>query len=147
MLKVWNLFLIIASFALSIFGTFEVRSGVISSVHSFAYSSIGIYYLVFLCIVIVFSSALFVLRLPKLRPEQEFDSVISREGIFLFNNLLLLGMTFATLWGTLFPLISAFIRGQTMTVGPPFYNQVMAPLIAVLVVAMGVGHLLAWRRK
>jgi len=146
MLKVWNLFLIIASFALSIFGTFEVRSGVISSVHSFAYSSIGIYYLVFLGIVIVFSSALFLLRLPKLQPEQEFDSVLSREGIFLFNNLLLLGMTFATLWGTLFPLISAFIRGQTMTVGPPFYNQVMAPLIAVLVVAMGVGPLLAWRR-
>ena len=146
MLKVWNLFLIIASFALSIFGTFEVRSGVISSVHSFAYSNIGVYYLVFLGIVIVFSSALFLLRLPKLRPEQEFDSVISREGVFLFNNLLLLGMTFATLWGTLFPLISAFIRGQTMTVGPPFYNQVMAPLIAVLVVAMGVGPLLAWRR-
>jgi cytochrome c-type biogenesis protein CcmF len=146
MLKTWNLFLIIASFALSIFGTFEVRSGVISSVHSFAYSSIGVYYLVFLCIVIVFSSALFLLRLPKLRPEQEFDSVISREGIFLFNNLLLLGMTFATLWGTLFPLISAFVRGQTMTVGPPFYNQVMAPLIGVLVVAMGVGPLLAWRR-
>ncbi|MBA2681872.1 MAG: heme lyase CcmF/NrfE family subunit, partial [Ktedonobacteraceae bacterium] len=146
MLKVWNLFLIIASFALSIFGTFEVRSGVISSVHSFAYSTIGIYYLVFLGIVIVFSSALFLLRLSKLRPEQEFDSVISREGIFLFNNLLLLGMTFATLWGTLFPLISAFVRGQTMTVGPPFYNQVMAPLIAVLVIAMGVGPLLAWRR-
>ncbi len=146
MLKVWNLFLIIASFALSIFGTFEVRSGVISSVHSFAYSSIGEYYLVFLVIVIVFSSALFLIRLPKLRPEQEFDSVISREGVFLLNNLLLLGMTFATLWGTLFPLISAFIRGQTMTVGPPFYNQVMSPLIAILIVAMGVGPLLAWRR-
>ncbi|GAC1465957.1 MAG: heme lyase CcmF/NrfE family subunit [Ktedonobacteraceae bacterium] len=146
MLKVWNLFLIIASFALSIFGTFEVRSGVISSVHSFAYSNIGVYYLVFLVIVIVFSSALFLLRLPRLQPEQEFDAVVSREGVFLLNNLLLLGMTFATLWGTLFPLVSAFIRGQTMTVGPPFYNQVMAPLLAVLIVAMGVGPLLAWRR-
>jgi cytochrome c-type biogenesis protein CcmF len=146
MLKVWNLFLIIASFVLSIFGTFEVRSGIISSVHSFAYSNIGIYYLIFLVIVIVFSSALFLLRLPKLRAEQEFDSVISREGVFLLNNLLLLGMTFATLWGTLFPLISAFVRGQTMTVGPPFYTQVMSPLIAVLIAAMGVGPLLAWRR-
>ncbi len=146
MLKVWNLFLIIASFALSIFGTFEVRSGVISSVHSFAYSDIGSYYLVFLVIVIAFSSGLFLWRLPKLQPEQEFDSVISREGIFLFNNLLLVGMAFATLWGTLFPLISAFVRNQTMTVGPPFYNQVMAPLIAVLMLAMGVGPLLAWRR-
>ena len=104
MLKVWNLCLIIASFALSIFGTFEVRSGIISSVHSFAYSDIGCYYFAFLVIVIVFSTAFFLLRLPKLRPEQEFDSVVSREGIFLLNNLLLIGMTFATLWGTIFPL-------------------------------------------
>ncbi|HEV2581681.1 MAG TPA: cytochrome c biogenesis protein CcsA, partial [Ktedonobacteraceae bacterium] len=80
MLKVWNLGLVIASFALSIFGTFEVRSGIISSVHSFAYSSIGAYFLVFLAIIIVFSIGLFVYRLPKLRPEQEFDSAISREG-------------------------------------------------------------------
>ena len=78
--------------------------------------------------------------------EQEFDSVVSREGVFLLNNLLLLGMTFAVLWGTLFPLITALFSHQTMTVGPPFYNQVMAPLIAVLILAMGVGPLLAWRR-
>ncbi len=146
MLKVWNLCLIMASFALCIFGTFEVRSGVLSSVHSFAYSDIGAYFLTFLAIIIVFSSGLFLYRLPKLRAEQEFDSVISREGVFLLNNWLLVGMAFATLWGTLFPLISALIRGQTMTVGPPFYNQVMGPLIVLLVLAMGVGPLLAWRR-
>jgi cytochrome c-type biogenesis protein CcmF len=146
MLKVWNLSLVIASFALSIFGTFEVRSGVISSVHSFAYSDIGGFFLAFLAIIIVFSLGLFLLRLPKLRTDQEFDSVISREGVFLLNNLLLVGLAFATLWGTLFPLISAFLRGQTMTVGPPFYNQVAAPLMLVLVLAMGVGPLLAWRR-
>ena len=146
MLKVWNLFLVIVSFALSIFGTFEVRSGVISSVHSFAYSDIGGFFLTFLLIVVVFSSGLFLFRLPKLRPEQDFDSVVSREGVFLFNNLLLLGIAFATLWGTIFPLISAAIRRQTMTVGPPFYTQVISPLFAVLILAMGVGPLLAWRR-
>jgi cytochrome c-type biogenesis protein CcmF len=146
MLKVWNLFLVIASFALSIFGTFEVRSGVISSVHSFAYSDIGAYFLVFLAVVIAFSSALFLLRLPKLQADQEFDSVVSREGVFLFNNLLLVGIAFATLWGTLFPLITAVVRRQEMTVGPPFYDSVVGPLMIVLVLAMGVGPLLAWRR-
>ena len=146
MLKAWNLVLVIASFALSIFGTFEVRSGIISSVHSFAYSDIGVYFLAFLAIIIVFSTALFVYRLPKLRPEQAFDSVISREGIFLLNNLLLVGIAFATLWGTIFPLISLAIRQQTMTVGPPFYNSVNGPLFVVLILAMGVGPLLAWRR-
>lgn len=146
MLKVWNLVLVVASFALSIFGTFEVRSGVITSVHSFAYSDIGIYFLTFLVIVIIFSSLLFVYRLPKLRPEQEFDSVVSREGIFLLNNLLLVGIAFATLWGTIFPLISAFTRQQTMSVGPPFYNAVNGPLFVLLILAMGVGPLLAWRR-
>jgi len=146
MLKAWNLVLVIASFALSIFGTFEVRSGIISSVHSFAYSDIGVYFLAFLAIIIVFSTVLFVYRLPKLHPEQAFDSVISREGIFLLNNLLLVGIAFATLWGTIFPLISLAIRQQTMTVGPPFYNSVNGPLFVVLILAMGVGPLLAWRR-
>ncbi len=146
MLKVWNLSLVIASFALSIFGTFEVRSGIINSVHSFAYSSIGAYFLAFLCIVILSSIALFIFRLPKLRPEQEFDSVISREGSFLLNNLLLVGITFATLWGTLFPLISDAVRHQTLTVGPPFYNQVDGPIFIALILVMGIGPLLAWRR-
>jgi cytochrome c-type biogenesis protein CcmF len=146
MLKAWNLFLPIVTFALSIFGTFEVRSGVISSVHSFAYSDIGAYFLTFLAIIIVFSSALFLFRLPRVQPDQQFDSMISREGVFLLNNLLLTGIAFATLWGTLFPLISAFMRGQTMTVGAPFYNNVMGPLMVLLILAMGIGPLLAWRR-
>jgi cytochrome c-type biogenesis protein CcmF len=146
MLKAWNLFLLIATFALSIFGTFEVRSGVISSVHSFAYSDIGAYFLTFLTIIIVFSTGLFLFRLPKVQSDQQFDSMVSREGVFLLNNLLLIGMAFATLWGTLFPLISAFMRDQTMTVGAPFYDNVMGPLIVVLILAMGIGPLLAWRR-
>lgn len=146
MLKVWNLGLVIATFALSIFGTFEVRSGIISSVHSFAYSAIGGYFLAFLGIIILFSTGLFIYRLPKLRPEQEFDSIISREGSFLLNNLLLVGVMFATLWGTLFPLISNAVRKQTLTVGPPFYDQVNGPIFIVLILAMGIGPLLAWRR-
>src|SRR6266699_1504859 len=146
MLKVWNLGLVIASFALSIFGTFEVRSGIISSVHSFAYSAVGPYFLTFLAIIVVFSIGLFLYRLPTLRSEQEFDSVISREGAFLFNNLLLVGVAFATFWGTIFPILSEAVRRQTMTVGPPFYNHVNGPLFVLLVLAMGVGPLLAWRR-
>jgi len=146
MLKVWNLGLVVASFALSIFGTFEVRSGIISSVHSFAYSDIGSYFLAFLIIIIIFSSGLFVFRLPKLHAEQEFDSVVSREGVFLLNNLLLVGIAFATLWGTIFPIISEATSSQTIAVGAPFYEHVNGPLFAVLILAMGVGPLLAWRR-
>src|SRR5207245_10992443 len=89
---------------------------------------------------------LFIFRLPRLRPEQEFDSVLSREGIFLLNNLLLVGIAFATLWGTIFPLISVAIGHQTMTVGPPFYTSVNGPTFAALFLAMGVGPLFAWRR-
>ncbi len=146
MLKIWNLGLVIAAFALSIFGTFEVRSGLISSVHSFAYSPIGGYFLAFLCAVVLFSLGLFIFRLPKLRPEQEFDSVISREGSFLLNNFLLVGITAATLWGTLFPLISQSLGHVSETVGAAFYNQVDGPIFVALLLAMGVGPLLAWRR-
>jgi cytochrome c-type biogenesis protein CcmF len=145
-LKVWNLALIITTFAFSIFGTFEVRSGIISSVHSFAYSAVGPYFLGFLGVVLAVSLGLFFYRLPQLRPEAEFDSVVSREGSFLINNLLLAGVAFATFWGTIFPIISADVRGQTMTVGTTFYKQVNGPLFIALVLMMGVGPLLAWRR-
>src|SRR5258708_4108368 len=97
MLKMWNLGLVIASFALSIFGTFEVRSGVISSVHSFSYSAIGPYFLGFLAVILAASIALFVYRLPRLRPEHEFDSIVSREGSFLLNNFVLARITLRAL--------------------------------------------------
>jgi cytochrome c-type biogenesis protein CcmF len=145
-LKVWNLSLILLTFMLSIFGTFEVRSGIINSVHSFAYSDIGPFFFGFLAVVLFASIGLFVYRLPRLRPEQEFDSVVSREGSFLANNLVLTGIAFATFWGTLFPIISQVARGQTMTVGPAFYQQVNGPLFLLLIVLMGIGPLLAWRR-
>jgi cytochrome c-type biogenesis protein CcmF len=145
-LKVWNLSLVLASFALAIFGTFEVRSGIISSVHSFAYSSIGPFFLGFLAVVLALSVGLCVWRLPRLRPEHEVETVISREGGFLLNNLLLVAVTFATFWGTIFPLISEAVRNQQMTVGPPFYQQVNGPLFLLVIVMMGIGPLLAWRR-
>jgi cytochrome c-type biogenesis protein CcmF len=145
-LKVWNISLILATFALSIFGTFEVRSGIISSVHSFSYSSIGPYFLGFLAVILAFSIGLFIYRLPRLRPEHEFESIVSREGSFLLNNFLLTGIAFATFWGTIFPIISAVFRGQTMTVGTAFYQQVNGPLFLVLLLATGIGPLLAWRR-
>ncbi len=145
-LKVWNLALIIATFALSIFGTFEVRSGIINSVHSFAYSSIGPYFLGFLGVIVLGSIGLFFYRLPRLRPEHEWDSFVSREGGFLVNNWLLTGIAFATFWGTIFPILSATFRGQTMTVGTSFYNLTDGALFLVLIAVMGIGPLLAWRR-
>ena len=145
-LKVWNLVLIIATFALSIFGTFEVRSGIINSVHSFAYSSIGPFFLGFLGAILAVSLGLFAYRLPRLGADQEWDSFVSREGGFLLNNWLLTGVAFATFWGTIFPLLSATFRGQTMTVGESFYNVTDGLLFLALILVMGVGPLLAWRR-
>lgn len=146
MLKVWNMVLIIMTFALTIFGTFLTRSGVISSVHSFTESGLGPYFLSFLGAILVVSFALLAIRLPELRPRHKLDSVLSRESAFLFNNLLLVGIAFATLWGTIFPVLSEWVRGVKITVGPPFFNRVNAPLAIGLLLLMGIGPLIAWRR-
>ena len=146
MLKVWNLCLIILTFALTIFGTFLTRSGVISSVHSFTQSGLGPYFLGFLAVVIAGSVFLLVSRLRDLRPSHRLDSVVSRESAFLFNNLILLGIAFATFWGTVFPVLSEWVRGVKITVGPPFFNRVNAPLAIMLLFLMGAGPIVAWRR-
>ncbi|HEY8477052.1 MAG TPA: cytochrome c biogenesis protein CcsA, partial [Chloroflexota bacterium] len=146
MLKVWNVSLAIATFALAIFGTFVVRSGIITSVHSFAFSSIGPAFLGFLAFVLVVSLALLFARLPRLRSAGAFHSVLSREVAFLVNNLLFVGIAFATFWGTIFPLVSEALWNEKTTVGPPFFNQVNGPLFLALMVLMGVGPLLAWGR-
>jgi len=146
MLKTWNVGLLLASFLLSIFGTFIVRSGLISSVHAFALSDIGPYFLGFLTFMLVGSVALVVWRLPLMRSENSFESVWSRESGFLLNNLVFTGIAFATLWGTIYPLITEAFQGTAITVGAPFYNQVNGPLLVLLLVLMGVGPLLAWRR-
>ena len=146
MLKVWNMVLIILTFSLTIFGTFLTRSGVISSVHSFTQSGLGPFFLGFLGFVLAVSLGLLVWRLPLLRSENELDSLLSREAAFLFNNLILVGIAFAVFWGTIFPLISEWVRGVKITVGPPFFNTVNAPLGLCLLFLMGVGPIIAWRR-
>src|SRR5438105_4699335 len=146
MLKKWNLALIIGSWLLSIFGTFITRSGVISSVHSFTQSRVGYFFLAFLIFAAASSYALYVTRLPLMMPETRLESMVSREASFLFNNLLLVGIAFAVLWGTLFPILSEWIVGVKITVGPPFFNQVNVPLGLALLALTGIGPLIAWRR-
>ena len=146
MLKVWNMVLIILTFALTIFGTFLTRSGVISSVHSFTQSGLGPFFLGFLAVILTVALSLLVWRLPLLRSENELDSLLSRESAFLFNNLILVGIAFAVFWGTVFPVISEWVRGVKITVGPPFFNKVNAPLGLALLFLMGVGPVIAWRR-
>jgi cytochrome c-type biogenesis protein CcmF len=146
MLKVWNLALIGLAFALTLFGTFITRSGVISSVHSFTQSGLGPYFLSFLLIVVVGYTGLLLSRLGELRSPAELESYLSREAAFLFNNLILVGIAFAVFWGTIFPVISEAVRGVKITVGPPFFNKVNGPLALALIFLMGVGPLIAWRR-
>src|SRR5216683_3330700 len=146
MLKKWNLALILGAWLLSIFGTFITRSGVISSVHSFTQSSVGYFFLGFLVVAAIASAILYVSRLPLLEAEATLESMVSREASFLFNNLLLIGIAFSVLWGTLFPILSEAIKGTKVTVGPPFFNQVNVPLGLALLAMTGIGPLIAWRR-
>src|SRR3989338_735670 len=132
MLRVWNLSLVIMSFLLSILGTFITRSGVISSVHSFTKSDIGPVFAAFLGLCTLVSVGLLIYRVPLLKSEHRLDSFVSRESTFLFNNLLLVGAAFAVLWGTLFPILSEAVRGVKITVGPPFFNEVMVPIAFAL---------------
>jgi cytochrome c-type biogenesis protein CcmF len=147
MLKVWNLVLIGLAFMLTLFGTFITRSGVISSVHSFTQSGLGPYFLGFLISVAVLYTALLLSRVEDLKGPSQFESYLSREAAFLFNNLVLIGIAFAVFWGTLFPVLSEAVRGVKITVGPPFFDAVNAPLALGLVFLMGVGPLIAWRRS
>ena len=146
MLKVWNVFLLCLTFFMTIFGTFLTRSGLIASVHSFARSDIGIYFVGYMAILLVVCAALIVWRLPKLKAENTIDALLSREFAFLLNNWILLGMMVFVLVATTFPLISEALRDETVTVGPGFYNRWMVPLGLVLLFLTGVGPLIAWRR-
>jgi cytochrome c-type biogenesis protein CcmF len=147
MLKKWNVILVCLSFWLSIFGTFITRSGVIESVHSFTQSAIGSYFGAFLIAIMIAVGWLLVTRLPLLKTETTLENMLSREASFLFNNLLLVGMAFSVLWGTLFPMISELIKGTQITVGPPFFNRVNFPIGVVLLGLTGVGPLVAWRKS
>lgn len=148
MLKIWNIGLIITSYALTLFGTFLVRSGVLTSVHAFANSNLGLYFLIFMGVAVI--GALYVLmsryNLLK-RSAGEFNSFISKESSFLINNLLLVGAAFAVFWGTIFPLVSEAVRGTKVTVGMPFFNKVEAPILLSMMFLMAVCPLLAWQRS
>src|SRR5262252_329324 len=145
MLKTWNVWLIFATFMLSILGTFLTRSGVVSSVHAFAQSSIGEWFMWFLAVILSVCVYFYIRNRDHLRSEHRLESLLSRESSFLFQNLVLLASCFAILWGTLFPVLSDWIQGHKVTVGPPFFNRVNVPIAMFLLLLTGVGPLLAWR--
>ncbi len=146
MLKVWNMWLVFGAFWLSILGTLLTRSGIISSVHAFAQSSIGNWFTAFLAIVTAVFVFFFVKNHKHLRTEHKLESVLSRESSFMFNNLLFCALCFVVLWGTWFPKISELIQGNKVTVGAPFYNRVAIPVALILVLLTALGPLLAWRK-
>lgn len=142
--KRWNMVLIILTYALVIFGTFLTRSGVLSSVHAFAQSAIGPMFFVFIGLTLIVSLALLIQRWHELKSEGVMTSLLSREALFLFNNLLFMGILVVVFWGTVYPLISELLTGQKVTVGPPFYNATTGPLFAGLLFLMGIAPLSAW---
>jgi cytochrome c-type biogenesis protein CcmF len=145
MLKVWNVSLIIATFVLALVGTFLVRSGILESIHAFGASTIGTQFLIFIAVVIVGSALLVVSRLSDLQSEARLDSLLSREAFFLLNNLVLVGLALVIFWGTFFPLISE-AAGAERSVGPPWFNRMTTPLALALVLLMGIGPVVAWRK-
>lgn len=146
MLKRWNLILIILTFELCIFGTFLTRSGIVSSVHSFAGSNLGPLFLVFLLTSNLFALGLVLSRREATRTEQPILSLLSRESSFLFNNLIFVSITFAVFWGTLFPVLSEAVAGEKVSVSAPFFNSVTWPLALALLILTGICPLIAWRK-
>jgi len=146
MLKVWNMILVALAFNLSLFGTFLTRSGVIDSIHSFARSPIGGWFLGFLVLMVVLSVALIRWRLPLLRTATRLESLVSREATFLYNNLLLVAFCLTILWGVLYPILSEAVRGQTRSVSKPYYDFFLHTFGLPLLLLMGLGPLVAWRR-
>jgi cytochrome c-type biogenesis protein CcmF len=146
MLKVWNVSLVLATGVLAILGTFLVRSGILESIHAFGASTLGIPFLALIVTMIAGSVALVASRAADLRSEHRLDSLLSREAVFLLNNLVLVGLCFVIFWGTFFPLISEAFTGQEASVGPPWFDQYTVPLALVLVLLSGIGPVIAWRR-
>ena len=146
MFRMWNLALLIIAFGFAQFGMFINRGGPVPSVHSFGASTLGWIFLVFMGVTMLVSFAIFFWRYNSLKSAQTLESALSREGAFLVNNLLFLGVAFVTLWGVVYPLISELFQGETITVGQPFYNQVNGPIFLALIFLMGVAPFLPWRR-
>ena len=146
MFRMWNLALLIIAFGFAQFGMFINRGGPVPSVHSFGASTLGWIFLMFMGVTMLISFAIFFWRYNSLKSAQTLESALSREGAFLVNNLLFLGVAFVTLWGVVYPLISELFQGETITVGQPFYNQVNGPIFLALIFLMGVAPFLPWRR-
>src|SRR3954463_1404986 len=146
MLRIWNVSLVMGAFLLSLVGTFLVRSGILESIHAFGASTLGIPFVMFIALMTLVSVALVVWRRDSLRSKHKLDSLLSREAIFLLNNLVLVGMCFVIFWGTFFPLISEALTGTKASVGPPWFDKYTVPLALLLVLLTGVGPVLAWRR-
>ncbi|MBI4771082.1 MAG: heme lyase CcmF/NrfE family subunit [Chloroflexi bacterium] len=147
MLKHWNMVLVILTYDLVIFGTFLTRSGVLSSVHAFAQSAIGPLFFGFIGLTFVVSLSLLFRRWDSLKGQAQLTSLLSRESLFVLNNLLFVGIVVACFWGVIFPLISEIFTGQKVTVGPPFYQKTTGPMFAGLLLLMGVAPLAAWRHS
>ncbi len=145
MMKNWNVWLIFSTFLLTLLGTMLTRGGLVSSVHAFAESSIGSWFLAFMIIVLAVCIFTYILQHRHLKSDQHLESLVSRESSFLFNNLILLTVCFVILWGTLFPILSEFVQGSKVTVGAPFFNRVAIPIGMFLLFLTGVGPLLPWR--
>ena len=145
MMKSWNVWLIFSTFLLTMLGTLLTRAGLVSSVHAFAQSSIGSWFITFMLIVLAVCIFTYVLQRSHLQTEHQLESLVSRESSFLFNNLVLLTACFVILWGTLFPILSEYVQGSKVTVGAPFYNRVAVPIGLFLLFLTGVGPLLPWR--
>jgi cytochrome c-type biogenesis protein CcmF len=144
MMKHWNMLLIILTYDLVIFGTFLTRSGVLSSVHAFAQSAIGPLFFAFIGLTLITSIALLIHRWDALKSETQMTSLLSREALFLLNNLLFMSILVVCFWGVIYPLISELFTGQKVTVGPPFYERATSPLFASLMLLMGIAPLSAW---
>jgi cytochrome c-type biogenesis protein CcmF len=146
MLKVWNACLVVGTFSMALLGTFLVRSGVLQSIHAFGDNTVGPYILGLIGVVVIGSTLLIVSRLDDLRSPKRIDSLVSREAVFLVNNLLLVGLTVVIFWGTFFPLISELFTGNKASLAAPWFDRYTTPLAILLVLFTGIGPLLAWRR-
>lgn len=146
MLKIWNVSLVLATGVLAILGTFLVRSGILDSIHAFGASTLGVPFLALIVTMVVGSIALVASRASSLRSEHRLDSLLSRESVFLLNNLVLVALCFVIFWGTFFPLISEAVTGDEASVGPPWFDQYTVPLALILVLLSGIGPVIAWRR-
>ncbi|MGD0890633.1 MAG: cytochrome c-type biogenesis CcmF C-terminal domain-containing protein [Terracidiphilus sp.] len=145
MMKSWNVWLIFSTFLLTLLGTLLTRAGLVSSVHAFAQSSIGTWFVVFMGTVLAVCAFTYILQRSHLKADHHLESLVSRESSFLFNNLVLLTACFVILWGTLFPILSEYVVGNKVTVGAPWYNRVAVPIGIFLLFLTGVGPLLPWR--